>query len=229
MSTDGPAIGLVFALTGEGRALPAETGLIATRQAQGPDAAAAAARSLFSDGVELVISFGVAGATAPDPRSGDLLVPHTVCFNQQHYLIDADLRHNFCGRLSLQRPAVVGLHACVDRPICSVNEKRRFHEQSGALAVDMESGAIVAAASEAGRQALVVRAVSDDADTELPTRVGRWTDPSGRTRFATLLGDLLRQPRLIKQLPPMARGYNAALACLSRAVPALLAVASARA
>ncbi len=56
------------------------------------------------------------------------------------------------------------------------------------MAVDMESGVIAARAARSGYQALVVRAVSDDAGQCLPPELARLVTPEGRLRFAARAG-----------------------------------------
>ena len=73
--------------------------------------------------------------------------------------------------------------------------------ESGALAVDMESAAILAWARERGTPAAVVRAVADDAERGIPAALAAAVRDDGRVRplravsaalsRATALGDLL--------------------------------------
>ena len=65
-------------------------------------------------------------------------------------------------------PVHVGSIASVSRIIGSAEDKRRVAQQTGAIALDMESGEIGASAAKYGIPFLVVRSVSDLLDEDLP-------------------------------------------------------------
>jgi adenosylhomocysteine nucleosidase len=65
-------------------------------------------------------------------------------------------------------PAHVGSIASVSRIIGSAEDKHRVAQQTGAIALDMESGGIGASAAEYGIPFMVVRSVSDLLDEDLP-------------------------------------------------------------
>lgn len=71
--------------------------------------------------------------------------------------------------------------------VATPEAKARLYAETGALAVDMESAPILAAARERGWDAIVVRAVSDDARETLPAELLGLVDAGGRVRLGRAL------------------------------------------
>jgi len=65
-------------------------------------------------------------------------------------------------------PVHIGSIASVSRIVGAAEDKRRVAQQTGAIALDMESGGIAASAAEYGIPFMVVRSVSDLLDEDLP-------------------------------------------------------------
>jgi hypothetical protein len=83
-------------------------------------------------------------------------------------------------------------------PLVSVAEvlasplaKRLAAESCGAVAVDMESAAVAAVASDAGIPYVALRIVADGSADTLPDDIGKWIDASGRRRLRPLLGTVV--------------------------------------
>src|SRR5207244_10481326 len=86
--------------------------------------------------------------------------------------------------------------------VCKADEKQELARASGAVAVDLESAAIARAAHVVGVPFLLVRAVSDCADEDLPMDFNLWLSPWGRVQG---VAHLLRRPSLIRSLLRMRR------------------------
>jgi adenosylhomocysteine nucleosidase len=125
----------------------------------------------------LLISAGLCGGLDPALARGDLVVPETV--------LDAKGgRHPIAAWLpSGARGALLTTASIVATP----EAKARLYLETGALAVDMESAPILAAARARGWDAIVVRAVSDDAREILPAELLGLVDADGRLRVARAL------------------------------------------
>ncbi|OLB24726.1 MAG: hypothetical protein AUH95_02335 [Nitrospirae bacterium 13_2_20CM_2_63_8] len=91
---------------------------------------------------------------------------------------------------------------------------------SGAIAVDLESAAIARAAHVVGVPFLLVRAVSDRADEDLPMDFNLWLGPWGRVRG---VAHLLRRPSIIRSLLRMRRYVEYGSQNLARFFAALVA------
>ena len=76
-------------------------------------------------------------------------------------------------------PGHIGRFVSTDRVIGSAVEKRRFAEVAGAIGLDMESAALAAEAQRAQVPFVVVRAVSDLVDEDLPLDFNLFLRPTG--------------------------------------------------
>jgi hypothetical protein len=81
--------------------------------------------------------------------------------------------------------------------------KRRLREQTGALAVDMESAAIAAWAETAAIPFVAIRAILDSAAAPVAD-FGGAIDPDGGIRPMALLALFCRRPELIREIPRLA-------------------------
>lgn len=90
----------------------------------------------------------------------------------------------------------------VENVVWRAAEKQVLGKVSGAIAVDMESVAIARAAASRNVPFLLVRAVSDGADDDLPMDFNLWFTPRGRLRG---LAQVLMHPSIICSLLRMKR------------------------
>lgn len=188
----------------------------------GPAAARACAERAVEDGADLLVSWGTAGALG-SVEPGDVVLATTV--------VGAHGRSMACSETVSARAAsaldrIARVHraplAGVDAPVCSVAEKCALAERTGALAVDMESAAIVETAERAGIAALVVRVILDRADQSVPPAALAGLD-GARVRPGRVLASLLESPRQLGALGALARSARRArrtLAACARVVPA---------
>ncbi len=87
---------------------------------------------------------------------------------------------------------VIGRQLCVSKPLASVAAKQQAAIRFQALAVDMESAAIMREAASRGIAFASVRAVLDPALKELPPTDGLVDPASGRVRPGSLLRQVIR-------------------------------------
>ena len=154
-----------------------------------------AADRLVAQGVTALVSFGFAGGLDPALRPGELVIPSIVVSDGAEYRPDPALAERF-GGLSGHR-LTGGTAVAAD-----VAAKRRLHDSTRAHAVDLESGAVARVAQAHGLPFVVVRAISDLAETNLPPAALLGLDRQGRVALAGVLGSLLRHPA---QLPALMR------------------------
>jgi adenosylhomocysteine nucleosidase len=126
----------------------------------------------------LLISAGLCGGLAPALSRGDLVVPEAV-------LDETGGRYPIAA--SLPGRDAHGVLLTVSAIVATPEAKARLHTETGALAVDMESAPILAAARDRGWDAIVVRAVSDDAGETLPVALLGVVDAGGRVRLGRAL------------------------------------------
>lgn len=217
-----PPTGFVVGLAVEARLLAealGEAAPIACAAAR-PERARDGAERLLSQGVGALVSFGIAGGLDPNLIPGDLVLPDRItAVGQDAIATDPDLRARWQGAAAAAglRPnggsLLGGTHVVV-----GVAEKRRLHESSGAVAVDMESRVVAQAAAAAGVPFLAVRAVADPAGRPLPRAVIGSIGPAGAPRIGRVMGRVCLRPWEVPQLLQLRRDSDAALASLSRLI-----------
>ena len=142
----------------------------------GPAAAGRAAAALIAAGADTLMSFGVAGALDPRLVPGDLVVATEVITpDGRHYPAEAQIS------------GIRGAILTRDTPVADVEQKCRLFEQTGAIAVDMESAAVAACALAAGIPFMAVRAIADSARRTIPRAAIDALRPDGTTDYRALL------------------------------------------
>jgi len=150
-----------------------------------------------------IINIGIAGGLAPSPRAGDV--------------IDFDRVMNETGQtIDLQTDAPSGqtlltVHRAADTPA----KKRQLHEQYGAAAVDMESFYLARLAADRGIPFRVIRAISDPAETPLPSTTGQWLRSDGSVNVGRAVRHLAAHPSMLPQMLRLRRDTRLAIASLT--------------
>jgi adenosylhomocysteine nucleosidase len=178
------------------------------------------AERLLSEGAAALVSFGFAGGLAPGLQPGDLLLPQTVfSAGLASWSVDPVWRERVHARLARGGfEPKAGALAGSERIVATASDKRALFAAVGALAVDMESHAVAAAAAEAKIPFLVLRAVADPADQVIPQVAREALRPDGRIRVRATFGGLFREPGELIALLRLARQSALALASLRRGV-----------
>ena len=206
--------GFVTGLAAEARWLRGR-GFAAGVGGGGPAGAARAAGELIAQGVTGLVSFGLAGGLDPALPAGALVLPRLVSGGGEQYDCDPALLVYLGGptaRLMLAGSAIAA----------TVADKAALFAQSGAVAVDLESGAVARAAGEAGLPFAVLRAISDPADKDLPPAALVALDARGRVRPGRLAGSLLRGPGQLPALLALARDTGRARKALLERLKTLI-------
>jgi adenosylhomocysteine nucleosidase len=159
------------------------------------------ARLAHTDSPTLVVSAGVCGALAPELAVGALVVPETV-------LGPDGTRHATAAVAGARRH---GTLLSTDRVAEDAAAKARLWLQTGALAVDMESAAILAWAAARGVPGLVVRAVSDPAARGVPADLARVVHDDGRVRPMRAVTAMLARPGALADAVALRSATTAAL------------------
>jgi adenosylhomocysteine nucleosidase len=159
----------------------------------------------------LVVSAGVCGALAPALAQGDLVVPEAVIDARGTRWATAEI-----GGLT-RRGTLFSADAIAE----DAAAKARLWLETGALAVDMESGAILAWARARGVPAIVVRGVSDTATEAVPPDLAAVIGHDGRTRPLLVVHAALARPSALADAMALGRGMQAALASVAAALGGL--------
>lgn len=182
----------------------------------GPAAAEAGARALLAAGARALVSLGVAGGLHESLVAGELVLPERVRDARgEAYAVDAPWRAALSRRLVGDTPLGHrgGLLVESARVVADPRAKRELGSAHGALAVDMESGAVARVARSAGTRLLVVRAISDAWERPL-CPAALCVDRDGRLRKRAFLVSLLRDPRQVLTLVALRNDFHAAQATL---------------
>ena len=140
---------------------------------------------------ETVLTSGFAGGLNPDLKLGDVVFeinersgpPHAGCYKD---LVAAGAK-----------PAKI---FCADRVATTVAEKKKLRDETGADAVEMESGAIHAVCRERGIACVTVRVISDTAGEDLPLDFNALARPDRSLDFGKLAWAIARSPGKIGAL-----------------------------
>ncbi len=150
-------------------------------------AAQALVEGLVAAGARFLVSFGLAGGLDPGLAAGALVVPASVLVEGRRIPTDPGLSALLGGA-----SALVILHA--ERAVTAAAEKARLHRETGAAAVDLESGAVARVAEAHGLPFAALRAICDPAGRTLPPAALVALGRDGRIRLGALAVSLLRQP-----------------------------------
>ena len=156
-----------------------------------------------------ILSFGIAGGLAPHLRPGSCVVARNIIAESGRYASDSGWAHSLFGMVqgaTRQRAALrdvsFGDIVGSDVPLASTHAKRRLHENTGAIAVDMESHIAARIAVEHRLPFAAFRVVTDPSDRALPPAALVATNPDGGIEFAAIMRSLIRHP---KQVPTLFR------------------------
>jgi nucleoside phosphorylase len=227
-------VGIVVALASEARALAQRTVPVRAvttlddrsliwLSGMGQDAAREGALALIAAGANALLSFGVAGGLAPGLRSGTLVCPSCVLDERSHdYQPDPGWRMALMERLTRANLRVAGAGSLLSlpKPLLGSTDKGAMRERHQSLAVDMESAAVAAVATEHGLPFLVLRAIVDEREDNVPFELQAGVDDWGRPQMGRMIVTLLRRPRLLVQLPGLATRMGNATAALRAATKA---------
>jgi nucleoside phosphorylase len=208
--------------------------LVAIATGIGPHRAKEVAKRAFKvlPRASLVISAGVAGALSPGLAIGDVVVAdRLITIGEESaaperiipvtperveelgsILLDAGLAVSTGGLLTTKRVLATGA------------DKRLARQQSGAIAVDMESASIAAEAAREGLPMICMRTVMDLADEDLPA--AGFTNPEGHVNALAAMRTIATRPREVLRLPRMMYNLSVAVRVLADALDAVLEAAS---
>jgi adenosylhomocysteine nucleosidase len=191
----------------DGREWPHYRGGVLDLVCAGPRAAHLDARTASIESIALVVSAGVCGALSPDLAEGDLIVPEAV--------VAATRRVSTTALPELRR---AGTLVTVDEIVATPEQKARLWVETGALACDMESAAILEWAAKRRLRGAVVRGVSDRASRGVAADLASVVEPDGRVRTTRAVRVVLSRPRAIPEAMLLMSGTNAALKSVAAAL-----------
>lgn len=189
----------------------------------GPQGSERALAELRRAGVTALVSFGVAGALAPGLASGALLIPDAVIAEDGTSIpVDEDWQARLIDAAGARNIAVtVGAILGADAIVTTAEAKADLFETLAAIAVDLESLHVAAAARCAGLPFVILRTIADPADRDLPPAALLPLKADGRPNLAAVLRAIATAPGQIPALLSLARETSTALRALRRGARAL--------
>jgi adenosylhomocysteine nucleosidase len=177
---------------------------------------------------ELVIATGVVGALSGGLRPGDIVIADRAIraradssHPEQVLAVDAALVDR-CER-ALHRAGLASSTGAIltsMRVIPNALEKRSAKQNSGAIAVDMESAAIAIEATARGLPFAIVRTVIDSLEDEIFG--AELADDEGRVKPLATANYLVRNPGAFLKIPWMLRNLSLATRALAEAIEVLI-------
>ncbi len=180
----------------------------------GHESALFAAKKLTALKVDALISWGVAGAIDKSVNSGDVILASSIINETNRYSISEAWLNRVSKHLQSLSMVSIGSIASSKEICASTADKHYLLQKTGALAVDMESNAIAEIATVNNLDFLVIRAISDNADTAIPEAVLKHTNNMGQPRIFNFMLSCITKPNQIREISSLARGYKKGLASL---------------
>ena len=161
-------------------------------------------------GASGLVSLGTAGAIAPDIEPGSLLLPAQVRW-LDGAMVKVDAEWHAQTNASLQQELSVEtkdiLHS---EELVQTHAKQSLFEQTGAIAVDMESGVIARLAQTADIPFLIVRTALDPANQGVPSAASSSVDRRGDLDAVALSRRLISQPQQLTAVIRLATQFRRA-------------------
>lgn len=176
------------------------------------------AERLLANGARALISLGMAGALADHVGTGDVIIPELIVGegNREHETDPAWRVAATAAMSSRGIPVHGGSLFHSEQIVRRATDKQALHRATGALAVDMESAAMLEVAAGNNIPSLVLRVIIDPADMIIPDFIINHSDDYGQPRLAGLMLSLLKRPGQLPHLLRLARHYRAAVGQLRR-------------
>jgi adenosylhomocysteine nucleosidase len=179
----------------------------------GKENAVNAMASIPIDAHDVCISSGLAGALVDVLPPGAIIAAGAAQTLEEADKISSD---HFLFSLAYSCGASpVALSLTSDKIASTAAEKEALHAQSTARIVEMESAHILSAAQQAHVPAVVIRAISDAADEDLPLDFARVLDSRGNLQVGGLLKEVGLHPYRIAPLIQFGRQSRSAAKALA--------------
>lgn len=180
--------------------------------------------SIPLDQHDVCISTGMAGSLDPALRPGEIVVALIADTLQQDSNVATD---GVLLSLAESSGAIAAHASLTSEAIVATAAEKEALRHKGNI-VEMESAYVLAAAQQSGVPAIVVRAISDGAEEDLPVDFTRILDSRGRVKLGGLLKEVALHPYRIGPLIQFARQSRAAAKSLALFLDRYISVISQR-
>lgn len=170
----------------------------------GPESARRAAEAVIAKySPEVLISAGVAGALVPELHVGEVIFPEVIVNTQDGSRHQTAIPESPIKNSPLARTVLASYPQ-----IATPEQKKQLAKSYGAHAVDMESAAVALAAEKHHLPLVAIKAISDEADFELPAMAEFIRN--GQFQTAPFLVHIALRPWLWLQVYRLARNTRTA-------------------
>ena len=209
------SIGIITALQSEADCLGSlENNKNVTHSVAGIGASAATRTAIEFCNKECsgLISFGYAGALNSIYQSGCLAIGSSVSNGPNIFNTSSVWLRNLTSLIELEKN--ISFHATSfftpPSPLITKSQKVAQAQKGDWGAVDMESYAIAEVASKNGLPFLIVRAILDELNTDIPAGSANMIAPNGRQKSLTVFYEILKKPSDFGKYLKLARAkFNA--------------------
>lgn len=206
----------------QGECISVAHNILVTLSGAGAENAGIAAQRLIDQGASQLISWGCAGALAPSLNAGDMVIASTILATDSTQLsTQADWSRQIINTLEQSTKCYNGTLLESHSVITSAQDKAQLYQQTGALAVDMESGALARTAQQANTPCVTVRSIVDPANLNLPNAITYAMTDKGTVSIPKLMLYLCRHPEEIPRLINTALHFHSASKSLKTAASQL--------
>ena len=182
----------------------------------GPERSEYGSRELVNKGAEALVSFGIAGGLAPELQAGALVLASKVIDGEKTFDTSDEWRNSLKRALPVGFNIVEGPIVGCDTMVLSQFEKNKLHNNTGAVACDMETHALARVAVEKNLPFIVVRAISDPVWQDLPNWVLSCLTSKGEFDYFCIALALARRPWKLPNLISLASNSKRAFNSLHR-------------
>ncbi len=166
----------------------------------GVDNATLASKQLITLGATQLISWGCAASLIPSLHSGTLILPaQLISHDNNIYPINSAWLQHAKSNLTKIQPYIGNIAESLTI-VATPTAKHQLHQDTQAVAVDMESVAIAKIAAQNQLPYLVIRTIADPVTMQLPSVINQALNAQGQVQLSKLLQLLCFHPQ---QLPAL--------------------------
>ena len=182
----------------------------------GAENARKAAELAVSKGATKLMSWGCAAALSPDLKMGDLVLADSLMrIDGVEMPVNATWHQHAKTVLGSEVTAYKGALIASNTVISKAQEKQDLYAKTGAIALDMESGAIAEVAQHYALPFLAIRAIADPSSLDLPNAVIKALNENGEVEISKIITSLVFNPKEIPHLIQLGQYFQLAKKTLS--------------
>ncbi len=183
----------------------------------GAENARKAAELAVSKGATKLMSWGCAAALSPDLKMGDLVLADSLLNSDSLEMsVNATWHQHAKNVLDSEIAAYKGALFNSNEIVSTAGAKQDIFTKTGAIALDMESGAIAEVAQHYALPFLAIRTIADPSTMDLPQAVSKALNENGEIEITKIIASLVFNPKEIPHLIQLGQYFQLAKRTLSR-------------